>query len=110
MVTSGEARCVWPRWQAFAQACCLAPDPVAADFRPATTLRPIRHPPSPAASPRARLPALRSAPAARWSSILVYEVGQQGALAGPFDAEAQVEAVGRLPAMAYSHMAYVCNK
>jgi hypothetical protein len=40
----------------------------------------------------------------------VYEVGQRGALSGPFDAEADAGAVAALPAMGYSHLAYVCTK
>ena len=63
-----------------------------------------------AAAPRARLPVLASAPRAPWSSVAVYEVGQQGALAGPFDAEADAAAVAALPGMGYSHFAYVAVK
>jgi hypothetical protein len=45
----------------------------------------------------------------RWRRVLVYEVGQQGAQAGPFDAgdEAQMAA---LPGFSYSHFVYVCIK
>jgi hypothetical protein len=42
--------------------------------------------------------------------LLVYEVGQQGALDGPLDAGADAEAVEQLPRMTYSHFAYVCVK
>ena len=66
-----------------------------------------------AASPRARLPVLTGA-GVEWSSVLVYEVGQRGALAGPFEAVAGEpgggEALARLPEMGYSHLAYVSVK
>lgn len=70
-------------------------------------------PPCPAASPRVRLPVLVGAGVA-WSSVCAYEVGQRGALAGPFAADLSLpgggEALARLPEMGYSHMAYVCVK
>ncbi|KAI8465537.1 MAG: hypothetical protein J3K34DRAFT_84741 [Monoraphidium minutum] len=69
------------------------------------------------ASPRARLPVLASGPApVAWSSVSVYEVGQRGALAGPYEADLSAVAadggpeVAALPAMGYSHLAYVCVK
>jgi hypothetical protein len=65
-----------------------------------------------------------------WASISVYEVGQRGALAGPFEVRLGAGsggggggggggddedgllsgAVGRLPEMGYSHMCYACVK
>ncbi len=44
-----------------------------------------------------------------WARVRVYEVGQQGAQAGPFDAgdEAQMAA---LPRFSYGHFVYVCSK
>ncbi|GBF98105.1 hypothetical protein Rsub_10851 [Raphidocelis subcapitata] len=59
-------------------------------------------------SPRSRLPLLSAA--VPWASVAVYEIGQRGALTGPFDSQADEEAVAALPAMGYSHLAYVCSK
>ena len=61
----------------------------------------------PSAAPRARLDLLRCQP---WAAIQVHEVGQQGAAAGPYDAQADAEEVGALPRMSYSHMVYACLK
>jgi len=46
----------------------------------------------------------------QWSSVLVYEVGQQGALVGPMDSVVDAEQVSTLPKLGYSHFAYVCFK
>jgi hypothetical protein len=57
-----------------------------------------------------RLPYLQGKVDYPWSKLLVYEVGQQGALKGPLCVEAAADQVQKLPAMAYSHLAYVCYK
>ena len=61
------------------------------------------------AAPPARLALLEAAGGSgRWSELLVYEVGQQGALFGPFSSRAQADEVASLPRERYSHFAYVC--
>ena len=77
------------------------------------------------AAPRARLPLLLrnggggggggggdaagGAPR-RWRRVLVYEVGQQGRVVGPVDADADPAGAAAMPTLAYSHFAYVCVK
>jgi hypothetical protein len=56
-----------------------------------------------------RHPRLQASSERPWD-IVVYEVGQQGACSGPFSVEREPEVVAALPAMAYSHFAYVCTK
>jgi SAM-dependent methyltransferase len=78
------------------------------------------------AKPAARLPVLLGA--AAWASACVYEVGQAGAVAGPFSVNdvgsyssggsssngsggiADGDPLASLPTLAYSHFAYVCVK
>jgi hypothetical protein len=50
--------------------------------------------------------------------MTVYEVGQQGAMNGPFlcsskacsEQQLQLQEASKLPQMGYSHMVYVCYK
>jgi hypothetical protein len=44
-----------------------------------------------------------------WQRVLVYEVGQQGMQAGPFDA-ADARQMAALPSFDYGHFVYVCSK
>jgi hypothetical protein len=80
-----------------------------------------------AASPKSRLQYLQT-PAMPWQRLVVYEVGQQGAMSGPFlcssssrssgaggqqqqqQEQLALEQVLQLPLMGYSHIVYVCNK
>lgn len=75
-----------------------------------------------AASPRSRLQYLLKPPTP-WSSVLVYEVGQQGAMNGPYECSSssnnssggsssgdQLQEAMKLPLMGYSHLVYVCYK
>lgn len=62
------------------------------------------------ASPRMRLPVLQGT-GLPWGSLIVYEIGQRGAMAGPFDLlVGDIAAVEHLPSLGYSHFAYVCVK
>ena len=47
-----------------------------------------------------------------WSRVHVYEVGQQGAMRGPYDVMAdEGRGVDTLPPrLSYSHFVYVCSK
>jgi SAM-dependent methyltransferase len=61
------------------------------------------------AAPPARLALLQAAGGSgRWEELMVYEVGQQGALGGPYCSRTQAAEVARLPRERYSHFAYVC--
>lgn len=79
-----------------------------------------------AAAPKSRLQYLQT-PATPWQRLVVYEVGQQGAMSGPFlcssssrsgggagqqqqEQQLALEQALQLPVMGYSHMVYVCNK
>lgn len=89
-----------------------------------------------AAAPKGRLQYLQQ-PSTPWTQLLVYEVGQQGAMHGPFlcssssnisssggtsssssqadesapaDVPGQLQEALQLPLLGYSHMVYVCYK
>ena len=61
------------------------------------------------AGPRSRLQYLLGGGLLPWQQVQVYEVGQQGAQAGPFNA-GDAAALAALPSFRYSHFVYVCHK
>lgn len=108
-VRHDHVRCGWGVLCADAAAAATRMQPTAS-HPPAPLTLTAPSPPS-AAAPASRLPFLRQ-PCTPWRALLTYEVGQQGALAGPWDCcTPDGEAAARaLPCMAYSHLAYVMVK